>query len=138
MAATSSRRKAYLPIDDIDKLPCNVQWAVATYPAYVLTDGLDGKNTDGGNGDEDRLVSDFSFDLDTCPVLFLHGDADGFAAMGSVKVWEQLRRMGIQGELHTFATRGHCFIDKAAPGTGSYTALDRIWEFLNHKKFNAP
>ena len=64
------------------------------------------------------------------------GEADGWAAMNSVKVWEQLHRMGIQGEVHTLATRKHCFQFKAAPGTGSYTYLDRIWEFLNAKGFN--
>ena len=137
MGATSSRHRSYWPVDEIDKLPCKVQWAVAVYPAYSLTDGVDSKNTNGGNGDEDRLVPEFSFDLDTCPVLFLHGDADGYSSMASVKAWEQLRRMGVQGEIHTFATRGHCFQSKAAPGTGSYTYLDRIWEFLNHKGFNA-
>ena len=52
------------------------------------------------------------------------------------KAWEQLRRMGIQGELHTLAKRPHCFQSKAAPGTGSYTYLDRIWEFMNHKGYN--
>ena len=138
MAATSSRRKSYLPVDETDRIPCKVQWAVAVHPAYVLTDGADGKNTNGGNGDEDRIVPDFSFDLDTCPVLFLHGDADGFSAMGSVRVWEQMCRMGVQGEVHTFATRDHIFQDRAAPGTGSYTCLDRIWEFMNHKRINAP
>ena len=137
MGATSSRHKSYWPIDDIDKIPCNVQWAIAVYPAYSLTDGIDCRNTNGGNGDEDRLVPEFSFDLDTCPVLFLHGDADGYSAMASVKAWEQLRRMGIQGEVHTFAKRNHCFQHKAAPGTGSYTYLDRIWEFMNGKKYNS-
>ena len=136
MGATSSRHRSYWPVDEIDKLPCKVQWAVAVYPAYSLTDGVDSKNTNGGNGDEDRLVPEFSFDLDTCPVLFLHGDADGYSSMASVKAWEQLRRMGVQGEIHTFATRGHCFQSKAAPGTGSYTYLDRIWEFMNHKGYN--
>ena len=138
MGATSSRHKSYLPIDAIDKTPCNVQWAVAIYPAYSLTDGVDCKNTAGGNSDGDRLVPEFSFDLDTCPVLFIHGDADGYSSMASVKAWEQLRRMGIQGEVHTLAKRDHCFQAKSAPGTGSYTYLDRIWEFLNHKGYNTP
>ena len=137
MAATSSRHRCYLPIDKRDKTPCNVQWAVAVYPAYSLTDGVDCANANGGNGDEDRLVPDFSFDLDTCPILFIHGDADGYSPMASVKAWEQLRRMGVQGELHTLAARSHCFQRVAAPGTGSYTYLDRIWEFMNHKGFNA-
>ncbi len=136
MGATSSKRRSYWPIDDLDKLPCNVQWAVAVYPAYALTDGAESPNDKGGNEDDARLVSDFSFDLATCPVLFLHGDADGWAAMNSVKCWEQLRRMGIQSDLHTLVGRGHCFQRKAAPETGSYTWMERIWEFMNHEGFN--
>lgn len=136
MGATSSKRRAYWPVDDIDKLPCNAQWAVAIYPAYALTDGSDQNNTTGGNDDSARLVPEFSFDLATPPMLFIHGDADGWAAMNSVKTWERLRRMGIQGELHTLATRHHCFQRNASPGTGSYTWLDRIWEFLSSKGLN--
>ncbi len=136
MGATSSRHRAYWEIDEIDKLPCNVQWAVAIYPAYALTDGEDCWNTTGGNDDSARLVPEFSFDPATPPVLFIHGDADGWAAMNSVKCWEQLRRMGIQGELHTLARRNHCFQGSAVPGTGSYTWLDRIWEFLSAKGYN--
>ena len=58
--------------------------------------------------------------------------------MNSVKAWEQLRRMGVQGDLHTLAKRPHCFMRRASPGTGSYTWLDRVWEFMNHKGFNRP
>ncbi|MBR5150393.1 MAG: alpha/beta hydrolase, partial [Bacteroidaceae bacterium] len=65
-----------------------------------------------------------------------HGDADGWAAMNSVKTWEKLLQMGIQSELHTLVTRGHCFQSNSVPGTGSYTHLDRIWEFLTTKGFN--
>ena len=136
MGATSSKHRAYNPIDELDKIPCNVQWAVAIYPAYALTDGAERNNITGGNDDSARLVPEFSFDLATCPILFIHGDADGWAAMNSVKCWEQLRRMGIQGELHTLATRKHCFQFKASPGTGSYTWRDRIWDFLTAKGFN--
>ena len=135
MGATSSRHRAYWPSDEIDKIPCDVQWAVAVYPAYGLTDGAESENRTGGNDDQARLVPEFSFDLSTCPILFLHGDDDDWAAMNSVKCWEQLRRMGIQGELHTLAKRKHCFQFSAAPGTGSYTWLERIWEFLHKKGF---
>ncbi|MBR1522306.1 MAG: alpha/beta hydrolase [Bacteroidales bacterium] len=130
MGVTSSRHRSYLPVDGIDKLPCNVQWGIGIYPAYVLTDGLEEKNVDGGNEDSAVLAPEFSFDLDTAPMLLIHGDADGWAAMNSVKVWEKLRAMGISAELHTLALRPHCFMLKASPGTGSYTYLDRIAEFL--------
>ena len=136
MGATSSAEPSYEPIDQLDKFPCNAQWAVAIYPAYALTDGTGRKNKTGGNADDAVLVPEFSFDSATCPMLFIHGDADGYAAMNSVKCWEQLRRMGIQSDLHTLAKRNHCFQRKAAPGTGSYTWMDRIWEFMNHKGFN--
>ena len=130
MGVTSSRHRSYRPVDDIDKLPCNVQWGIGIYPAYALTDGADWHNKTGGNDDSAVLVPEFSFDLDTCPMLFIHGDADKWASMNSVKVWEKMRAMGIQCELHTLALRPHCFQRAASPGTGSYTWLDRIWEYL--------
>jgi acetyl esterase/lipase len=130
MGATSSQQPSYAPLDDLDKLPCNVQWAVAIYPAYALT------KDKGVNDDDAQLVPEFSFDPATCPMLFIHGDADVHPAMGSVKCWEHLRRMGIQSDLHTLVGRGHCFQNKAAPGTGSHTWIGRIWEFMNHKGFN--
>lgn len=136
MGVTSSLHKSYLPKDDIDKLSCSVQWGIGIYPAYALTDGIDRNNTGGGNEDDAVLVPEFSFDLKTAPMLFIHGDADGWASMNSVKCWEKMRAMGIQSELHTLALRGHCFQRSCSPGTGSYTHLDRIWEFLSAKGYN--
>ena len=130
MGTTSSLHQSYLPIDDIDKLPCNVQWGIGIYPAYALTDGIDNGNTGGGNDDDAVLVPEFTFDIKSAPMLFIHGDSDGYASMNSVKAWEKLRAMGIQSELHTLALRKHCFQKTASPGTGSYTFLDRIGEFL--------
>ena len=136
MGVTSSMHQSYLPIDEIDKLPCNVQWGVGIYPAYVLTDGSNGHNANGGNLDSDIIVPDFAFDLATAPMIFIHGDVDPYSPMGSVKVWEKMLSMGVHSELHTLATRVHCFQRSASPGTGSYTFMDRIWEFLTAKGFN--
>ena len=130
MGVTSSRHQSYLPKDDIDKLPCNVQWGIGIYPAYALTDNIDQHALHGGNLDEDVLVPEFSFDLDTAPMLLIHGDADPWPSMNSVKVWEKMRAMGIQCELHTLALRPHCFQRSASPGTGSYNWLDRIGEYV--------
>lgn len=133
LCATTSKTNSYWPIDDIDKLRASVNWAICIYPAYVLSDGLGGKNANGGNGEEDTLAKEFAFDLATCPILFLHGDADGYSAMNSVKAWAKLRFMGIQGEVHTLVKRGHCFHNKASPGTASYNWMDRVWDFLQNK-----
>ena len=136
MGVTSSRHQSYLPIDEIDKISCKVQWGVGIYPGYVLSDGFDSKNSTGGNGDNLILAPEFSFDLDTAPMVFVHGDADVYSAMGSVVVWEKMVMMGVQCDLHTLATRPHCFQRAASPGTGSYTYHDRIWDFLTAKGFN--
>ena len=134
MAALSSKTPAYAPIDALDSLPCNVQWGVAVYPAYALTDGAEHHNSTGGNDDSAVAVPEFAFDSASCPILFIHGDADGWASMNSVKVWERLRHNGIQGAVHTLAKCKHCFHRAASPGTGAYTSLERIREFLADKK----
>ena len=134
LGVTSSLHKAYLPIDKIDKLACNVQWGIGIYPAYVLTDGINGPNIKGGNEDDSLLVPEFNFDLNTVPMLLIHGDADIYSAMGSVRVWEKMKSIGIQSELHTLALRNHCFQRQASPGTGSYTWLNRIADFLKFEK----
>ena len=135
LGATSARHPAYWPKDEVDRLPCNVQWAVAIYPAYSLADdktwsrnrGLD----NGGNKPTVRPAPEFSFDLDTCPTLFIHGDDDVWQSINSVVCWEQQRRMGVLSELHTLAARGHCFQREAAPGTGSYTWNERVLDFIS-------
>ncbi|MBP5790758.1 MAG: alpha/beta hydrolase fold domain-containing protein [Kiritimatiellae bacterium] len=135
LCASTSKTNAYWPIDDIDRIKPNVQWAICIYPAYSLTDGLEKQNAKGGNEDDAVLAPEFAFDLSTPPMLFLHGDSDGWAAMNSVKAWEKLRFMGIQGELHTLVKRGHCFHNKASPDTASYNWMERVWDFLNAKGF---
>ena len=138
MCATSSMLPAYRAVDDVDKEPCHLNWAVPVYPAYVLTDGSNGANAAKGNGLDAMIVEDFAFDPKTPPMCLLHGDADVYSAMGSVKTWQKLRRMGLQSDLHVFATRGHCFYFKAAPGTGSYNWIGRIFDFFEAYGFNAP
>ena len=107
-----------------------MQWGLGIYPAYVLTDGDNAPNTTGGNDDNAVLVPDFSFDKQTAPMFFIHGDVDGWAAMNSVKLWEKMRSMGIQCELHTLALCEHCFQNHASPGTGSYTWMEQIRDYL--------
>lgn len=130
MGTTSSRHQAYAPIDAIDEISCKVQWGIANCPAYALTDGIDGSSSHGGNIDEDILVPEFDFDADTAPMMFMHGNGDGIAAMNSVKAWEKLRSMGILAECHTFIDRPHNFQQSGSPGTGSYNWLERVGEYV--------
>ena len=129
MVATSSQTPAYEPIDDIDKLPCHVNWAVPVYPAYALADGLDQNNTKRGNDLSDSLAPEFKFDDKTPPMCLMHGDADGWSPMNSVRVYHKLRTMGIPAELHVMALEPHCFMNEPTPGTPADTWKGRVWEW---------
>ena len=130
LCASSSQTPAYAPVDDIDKLSCRVQWAIPVYPAYALTDIAEDANVRGGCNEGDAPVPEFRFDSDTPPMCFFHGDEDTWSSMGSVRIWEKLRQMGLQADVHTLAKRGHCFMYKCSADTGSYTWLDYAWEFM--------
>ena len=131
MLSTNTKTPAYEPVDDVDSVSCSVQWAFPIYPAYVLSDGATRPNAKGGNEDDCVVVPEFSFDDATPPMCFIHGDGDVWSAMNSVKVWERLRGMGIRCDLHTLAKRGHSFQVNASLGTGSYSFMDRLKEFLS-------
>ena len=130
MTAVSSRTPAYEPIDDLDKLPCHVNWAIPVYPAYVLADGVDQHNTKGGNDLADGFAPEFKFDDATPPMYFFHGDADGWSAMNSVRAYHKLRTMGIPAELHTIALEGHCFQSNSRPDTTADVWKDCAWSWL--------
>ncbi len=131
LGTTSSLHKTYWPIDDVDDISCSVQWGIGVYPAYALSDD-DGEayNTTLGCGEGVTVNPEFSFDKATCPMYFVHGDKDGVSSMNSVMVWEKMRAIGVQCELHTFALRDHCFQAMSSPGTGSYDFLEDIGGYI--------
>ena len=130
LMALSSQTRVYDPIDEIDALPCNIAFAVSAYPAYVLSDGVNGSNTHGGNRDEDVLLPEFKFDSGTCPVFFMHGDADSISPMGSVKVYSRLHAMRIPCDLHVFAKFVHDFKSVGAEKGKFLGWRPILWDWL--------
>ena len=131
MGATTSQTASYEKQDALDDLPCHLNFAVPIYPAYVLTDGVDGANAQGGN--DAPLVEDFAFDAKTPPMCFIHGDGDDIASMGSVAVYRQLRKMGIPGEVHIFALANHAWRN-CAPDAAVRRYPDRVLDWMNEMK----
>ena len=130
VTAVSSQTPAYEPIDDLDKIPCNVNWAIPVYPAYLLADGLNQHNVKKGNDLTDGFAPELAFDTATPPMCFFHGDKDGWSAMGSVRAYHKLRTMGIPAELHTFALENHCFQSNPRPNTPATIWKDIAWAWL--------
>ena len=130
VTAVSSQTPAYEPVDALDKLPCNVNWAIPVYPAYLLVDGADAYNVRRGNDLTDAFVPELAFDAATPPMCFFHGDVDQWSAMGSVRAYHKLRTMGLPAELHVMALEEHCFQSNPRPGTFAANWKDRAWEWL--------
>lgn len=93
MAAVSSTVCSYDSVDEIDRLPCHVNFAVPCYPAYLVDD-------------DEKIDPAFAFDRATPPICFFHGDADRFS-VGSVDVVAKLKSLGMPVELHLFTDRSH-------------------------------
>ena len=124
MAATSSQTASYEPVDDVDKLPCHLNFAIPVYPAYVLEDGANGPNAQ--RGIDSPMVDDFAFDDKTPPTILLHGDADAYSPNGSVAVYIKLRKMGVPAELHIYANVPHGFVGNPPSGKPVDDWLNRV------------
>ncbi|MHB8957200.1 MAG: alpha/beta hydrolase, partial [Pirellulaceae bacterium] len=133
LLATNALTPAYGPVDQLDQLPCHVNWAVPIFTAYALTDGLTGPNTREGDAIDVKLSDVFKFDAKTCPMALFHGGADIYSPNGSTQIYRQLRRMKIPAEIHLFADRPHGFMgdpSKGEDGTAYDHWLDRVAEYL--------
>ncbi len=136
MCCTSSSIPSYEPIDEIDKLPANLAFGIAAYPAYILEDG---RNTANGpeRGNYAKMVDDFVFDAQTCPMCFVHGDSDVYSAMGSVALYHKLRTMNIPAEIHIWAKAEHCLYvknEKAQNQVGYW--WQAMWDWIVAMKLN--
>ncbi len=108
ISAVSSMDALYDRVDEIDDVPCHLNFAIPVYPAYVLDDGAEGRNERGGEGAE--LLPEFKFDAKTPPMFMLHGDSDKYSPLASVKIYSELHRRKIPAQLFVFAKTGHGFV----------------------------
>jgi acetyl esterase/lipase len=95
--ATNFDKRAYEPIDEIDKLNCRPDFAVLVYPAYLV------------RRDNDELAPDMRVRKECPPMFFVHAGDDRVAADNSVRMYLALKRAGVPAELHVYASGGHGF-----------------------------
>ena len=108
LSALNSQTPAYEPIDDLDKVPCHLNFAIPIYPPYVLDDGDGEPNSRKGN--DASMLDTFRFDEKTPPLCLIHGDDDIYSPMASVQLYHKLRTMNIPCELHIYAKTIHGFM----------------------------
>ena len=105
VSAVSSQDLLYGRIDEMDDMSPHLNFAVPVYPAYVVEDGANGPNANGGDGA--AILPVFKFDAKTPPMFLVHGDKDYYSPMGSVRIYEELHRRRIPAQLFVYANVSH-------------------------------
>src|SRR5713101_3799220 len=115
--ATSFETRAYAPIDDIDRVSCRPDFAVAVYPGYLVR-----KETG-------LLAEHMNIRARTPPVFLVHASDDSVAdAENSVGMYLALKRVGIPAELHVYEKGEHGFgVRKKGQPTDAWTEACVAW-----------
>jgi acetyl esterase/lipase len=96
--ATRFEKRAYKPIDAIDKISCRPDFAVLVYPGYLKAK------------DKDELAPGLRIPARTPPIFLAHGGKDIISSPEhSVVMYRALKRAGVPAELHIYATAAHDF-----------------------------
>jgi acetyl esterase/lipase len=96
--ATNFDKRTYQPIDDVDRVSCRPNFAVALYSGYLVVK------------DTDTLAPSIRIPSETPPIFLVHASDDPISKVdNSVVMYQALKRAGVAVELHVYATGGHGF-----------------------------
>ena len=124
--ATSFEQRAYEPIDDVDKVSCRPDFAVAVYSGYLKAK------------ENDELAPGLTVPIGTPPIFLAHGGDDIISSPEhSVFMYLALKRAGVAAELHVYASTAHDFgVRKAEHPYSSWTESCTKW--LQHQRLLQP
>jgi acetyl esterase/lipase len=96
--ATEFEKRSYEPRDEIDRISCRPDFAIAVYSGYLKPK------------DKDELSPGLHVPKETPPVFLAHGGEDLISPPEhSVLMYLALRRAGVPAELHVYAGAAHDF-----------------------------
>jgi acetyl esterase/lipase len=124
--ATGYEKRTYKPVDDVDKVSCRPDFAVAAYSGYLKAKG------------KDELAPGLRVPPGTPPVFLVHGDADVISPPeGSVVFYLAARRAGVPAELHVYAGAAHDFaVRRSDRPCSTWTRSCADW--MRHRGFLSP
>jgi acetyl esterase/lipase len=103
--ATHFDRRGYEPIDEIDKVSCRPDFAVAVYPGYLIAQYPAGVETN-----KNLLAPYIRIPAETPPIFLVHASDDTVAgAENCVVMYLALKNANVAAELHVYAQGGHGF-----------------------------
>jgi acetyl esterase/lipase len=124
--ATGFEKRTYEPTDDIDKVSCRPDFAIAAYSGYLKAK------------DKDELAPGIHVPAKTPPIFLVHGGEDIISdPNNSVLMYLALKRAGVPAELHVYAGAAHDFgVRRGDRPCFSWT--DRCIDWLRSQGFLKP
>lgn len=124
--ATNFEQRAYEAVDEIDKVSCRPDFAIAVYSGYLKAK------------DKDEIVSSLKVPPRTPPIFLAHGGDDLISSPEhSLFMYLALKRAGIPTELHIYASTAHDF--SVRQNDRPYSAwLDACVRWLKDQKLLEP
>lgn len=115
--ATNFDKRAYEPLDDIDKISCRPDFAIMVYPGYLKAK------------DKDELAPSIRVSPQTPPIMLVVASDDQYlSADGCAIMYLTLRRNGVSAELHIYASGGHPFgVRKRGMPCDTWTQRSEDW-----------
>ncbi len=121
--ATSYEKRAYKPIDDVDKISCRPNFAILVYPGYLKAK------------DKDELAPGLAIPAGTPPVFLAHGGEDIISSPEhSVLMYLALKKAKVPAELHIYAGAAHGFGVRPSDQPCS-TWTESCTRWLDHQGF---
>lgn len=126
--ATNFEKRTYEPQDEVDKVSCKPNFAIAAYSGYLKAK------------DKNELAMGLHVPAKTPPVFLVHGGDDLISPPEhSVVMYLALRRAGVPAELHIYSDTVHDFgVRPSARPYGAWTKACADWlrqlGFLNSQR----
>ncbi len=95
--STNYAKRAYAPIDDVDKESCRPDFTVLIYPAYLA------------NKANDALAPEIRVTKETPQTFFALAEDDRVTVDGSILMYQALKKAKVSAEMHVYAKGGHGF-----------------------------
>lgn len=96
-ASTHFDERAYPAADEVDRISCRPDFAIAVYPAWLVKEGTD------------ELIPELRVTGKTPPMFFAHANDDPISSASSAAMYLALKRAGVSAELHIYSSGGHGF-----------------------------
>ena len=121
--ATRFDQTTYAAVDELDKLSCRPDFAVAVYSGYLKAK------------DKEQLSPDIRVPTNTPPVFLAHGGEDIISEpQHSVLMYLALKQAGVPAELHVYAGAAHDFAVRKSERPCS-TWTDSCAHWMRHTGF---